>query len=155
MSQFRAKTMLERSAASDLAKNTLARIPTVFGRLVYLASLRDPISGSYRHHGLASIFGREESRKALSQHHQAVFLEWLNLHLTAKRDDVTEYLNGLEDPRQVVIDHWVKVRGYRAYIPASACESERELFFAEFDVVLAALRCAGPSEDSPAIRPLD
>jgi hypothetical protein len=51
--------MLERSATADLFKNTLSRIPTLFGRLAYLASLRDSNSGIYRHYGLASI-----SRKA-------------------------------------------------------------------------------------------
>jgi hypothetical protein len=88
MPQFRPKPMLERSATADLFKNTLARIPTVFGRLAYLASLRDANSGIYSHHGLAAIFGRDESRKALSQSHQAVFQEWLNLALREKKEDL-------------------------------------------------------------------
>jgi hypothetical protein len=142
--------MLERSATADLFKNTLARIPTVFGRLAYLASLRDSNSGVYRHHGLASIFGRDESRKALSQSHQAVFQEWLNLPLAEKREDLSGYFGGLEDPLPVVLDHWTGVRAYRSYIPASARESERELFCAEFDVLLETLRCPDPPESSRA-----
>lgn len=137
--------MLERSAAADLSKNTLARIPTLIGRLIYLASLRDPNSGIYRHHGLASIFGRDESRLALSQHHQTVFSEWLTLPLAEKRDQLTEYLEALEDPRKMVIEHWARVRAYRSYIPASARESERELFFAEIEVLLETFRCSDPS----------
>lgn len=140
--QFRPKATLERSASADLYKNTLSRIPTVFGRLAYLASLRDPHSGVYRHHGFAATFGREESRKALGLSHEAVFQEWLNLPLTQKHQDATEYLDSLEVPRSEVLAHWAKVPDYRNYIPASARASERELFFAEFEVLLEAFRCS-------------
>jgi len=143
--QFRPKASLERSASADLNKNTLSRIPTVFGRLAYLASLRDSHSGVYRHHGFASVFGREESRKALGLSHEAVFQEWLNLPLTEKHQDLTEYFDGLEAPRSAVLEHWARVPDYRNYIPASARASERELFFAEFDVLLETFRCS----DSP------
>jgi hypothetical protein len=134
--------MLERSAAADISKNTLARIPTLCGRLIYLASLRDGNSGIYQHHGLASIFGREESRLALGQLHEAVFREWLKRPLAAKLDDLAEYLNSLEEPRRLIIQHWRKVPTYRAYIPASARESERELFFTEFEVLVETLGCS-------------
>ena len=58
---------LEHNAMADLWKNTLSQIPTAYGRLSYLASLRDPNSGIYRHHGLAAMFGRDESSRALRQ----------------------------------------------------------------------------------------
>lgn len=140
--------MLERSAAADLAKNTLSRIATLFGRLYYLASLRDAHSGIYRHHGFSSRFGREESRQAFVYHHEAVFQEWLRLSLDEKREDLSQFLSGLEDPQPAVLEHWAKVPSYKAYIPASARESERELFFAEFEVLVEVLRC----EDSDSRR---
>jgi hypothetical protein len=140
--------MLERSAKADLFKNTLARIPTIFGRLTYLASLRDSSSGVYRHHGLACIFGRDESRKALAESHEAVFQEWLNLALAEKKDDLSEYIDALEDPRPVVLEHWTRIPTYHSYMPASARPSERELFRIEFEVLLEAFNCSdlpGPS----------
>jgi hypothetical protein len=148
--QFRPKPMLERSATADLFKNTLARIPTVFGRLAYLASLRDSNSGVYRHHGLASIFGRDESRRALSQSHQAVFQEWLNLPLVKKREDLSGYFEGLEDPLPVVLDHWIRIPTYRGYMPASARPSERELFRTELEVLLESFKCPDPPESPRA-----
>ena len=48
---------LDRNAASDLWRNTLSQIPSVFGRLVYLASLRNANNGRYEHHGLALVLG--------------------------------------------------------------------------------------------------
>jgi hypothetical protein len=139
--QFRPKAMLERSAIADLFKNTLSNIPTVFGQLGYLAALRDMDSGVYRHDGLSAIFGRDESRKALAESHQTVFQQWLNLSLAKKRDDLLEYIEGLRDPKPAVLRHWTRNRSYRTYVPASVRESERQLFFQEFEVLLETLNC--------------
>ena len=133
--------MLERSAPADLFKNTLSRIPTLFGRLAYLASLRDPVSGIYRHHGLGAIFGREESRKALSTSHWQVFREWLNIPLQEKTEDLRTYLDNLEDPVPAVLQHWAETQTYRTYMPAPVREAEKELFEREFDVLLEFLNC--------------
>jgi hypothetical protein len=133
--------MLERSATADLLKNTLSRIPALFGRLEYLASLRDPNSGAYRHDGLAAMFGREESRSALSQTHRAVFREWLKLPLSEKKEDLAVYFEGLEIPLSTILVYWTTVPAYRGSMPASARESERELFCAELDVLLEAFKC--------------
>lgn len=133
--------MLERSATADLFKNTLSRIPTVFGRLAYLASLRDPISGIYRHHGLSAIFGREESRKALSMSHWNVFRDWLNLSLEEKSADVKAYLDVLEDPPAEVLRHWAEAQIYRSYMPAPVRAPEEELFVREFEILLEVLNC--------------
>ena len=148
MPQFRPKPMLERSATADLFKNTLSRIPTQFGRLEYLAQLRDASSGIYSHHGLASIFGRDESRRALSQSHETVFQEWLNLSLAEKKGDLSAYFKGLDGGGTVALEHWKKIPSYRGYIPASARPSERELFRREFEVLLAIFDCPDAADSS-------
>ena len=84
MPRFKLKGTLERDAVADLWKHTLSQIPTTYGRLVYLASLRDPNSGSYRHHGLSAAFGREQSTYALRTSHEQTFLQWLNLPLPVR-----------------------------------------------------------------------
>jgi hypothetical protein len=139
--QFRPKAMLERSAIADLFKNTLSKIPTVFGQLGYLAALRDPDSGVYRHYGMEAIFGRDESRRALAESHERVFREWLKLSLSKKNADLLEYLDGLRDPKPTVLRHWARSGTHRSYVPASARESERQLFFQEFEVLLETLNC--------------
>ncbi|MDP1532609.1 MAG: hypothetical protein Q8L92_03395, partial [Rubrivivax sp.] len=48
-----------KSASDDVWRRTLRQIPTVYGRLVYLAQRRSPDSGLYEHHGLAKMFGEE------------------------------------------------------------------------------------------------
>src|SRR5580700_1296887 len=128
MPRFRTKGVLERSAASDFSKHTLSKIPTLYGRLSYLASLRDTNSGNYRHHGLTALFGREESAKALRQSHEQAFAEWLSLTLADKSHDLTSYLASLEEDRVQVAAHWLRSRIYRTQAPISAHEMQRALF---------------------------
>jgi hypothetical protein len=146
MPRFKSKGTLERTALADLWKHTLSQIPTVYGRLAYLASLRDSNSGVYRHHGLSAAFGREESGKALKQSHDGVFSEWLNLALAEKSRDLRTYLQGLDDPQGIVVGHWLRSEHYRAQIPDSARPMEIELFHRDLEALLQILRNAGPAE---------
>jgi hypothetical protein len=72
----------------------------------------------------------------------------LNLSLSEKREDLSAYFEGLEDPLPVVLEHWISIRAYRGYVPASARESERELFCTEFDVLLETFECPDPPESA-------
>jgi len=140
MPRFRPTVKLERSALADLCKQTLSRIPTVSGKLVYLASLRDLHSGTYKHHGLISVFGRDEAVKALRESHQAAFRSWLSLSLAEKNDDFREYLNGLEDSREETVEHWLRSAVYRTYVPSSAIQAEIDLFCQDLETLLGLLR---------------
>ena len=146
MPRFKSKGMLERTALADLWRHTLSQIPTVYGRLAYLASLRDPNSGAYRHHGLSTAFGREESAKALKESHERIFSEWLNLALVDKSGDLRTYLQGLDDPQESVVVHWLRSDHYRAQIPDSARPMEIELFHTDLEALLRLLKNAGDAE---------
>ena len=81
MPRFKLRGVLDRDPVADLWRHTLNKIPTTYGRLTYLADLRDPRTGVYQHHGLAATFGREEAKRALAESHLQVFSEWLALPL--------------------------------------------------------------------------
>src|SRR5579859_4178934 len=146
MPRFKPKGMLERTALADLWKHTLSQIPTLYGRLVYLASLRDPNSGVYRHHGLSAAFGREESSQALKHSHERIFSEWLTLPLADKSSDLGNYLQSLDDPQGMVVSHWLRSDHYRAQIPDSARPMESELFHGDLEALLQILRNASAAE---------
>ena len=146
MPRFKPKGVLERTALADLWKHTLSQIPTLYGRLVYLASLRDPNSGVYRHHGLGAAFGREESGKALKHSHERIFSEWLTLALADKNKDLGDYLQGLDDPQGTVVSHWLRSDHYHAQIPDSARPMESELFHRDLEALLQILRNASADE---------
>jgi hypothetical protein len=156
MPRFRPTAKLERSALADLWKHTLSRIPTVSGRLIYLAGLRDLNSGTYKHHGLFTAFGREEAGRALRESHEDTFRTWLNLPLAEKSDDLKEYLIRLDNPHEEVVKHWLQSEIYRSYVPATARGAETELFcgdlktllqFQEHDAIRLRLRSAGEVRD--------
>jgi hypothetical protein len=132
----------DRSAAADLWRNTISQIPSVFGRLVYLASLRNPNSGSYEHHGLALVFGEDEANKALKTSHSAVFAEWLSFNLEQQKADLDLYISALFEDKRVVIENWIRLAPYRNLLPASVRGVERRLYIADFTALLELFKAA-------------
>ena len=140
MPRFKLKGALERSAAADLWKHTLSGIPTAYGRLSYLTSLRDANSGIYRHHGLTAVFGREDSARALRESHEQAFMEWLELDLEAKTADLRDYITGLEDAPDVVLKYLASSARNEFQLPESARRAERHLFHRDFETAVTLLR---------------
>ncbi len=126
----------DRSAAADLFRNTLAHIPSVFGRLMYFNSLRDPHSGVYRHYGLATAFGRDQSAEALETSHGRVFREWIKLSLKDKQADLAAYLETLEDPKGLVVHYWLQSEGYTGCVPEAASKAERAHYLEDIRALL-------------------
>ncbi|SRR5579871_6417490 len=142
MPRFKPKGILERDPVADVWKRTLSRIPTLYGRVAYLASLRDQNSGAYRHHGLTASFGRDEGTRALRESHEQAFAEWLNLSLAEKSADLQSYLAALEDPMPEVVEHWLSPGYLQTLIPAAARKASRELFRSDLETLLKLLRRA-------------
>jgi hypothetical protein len=140
MPRFKPKGMLERNAMADLWKHTLSQIPSIYGRLVYLASLRDPNSGAYRHHGLTSAFGREEGVAALRKSHDETFLEWLKLPLAAKNADFRTYFEGAEESPRAVVTYLARGTPYLSQAPDSAGRAQRRQFQIEMETLLDLLK---------------
>jgi len=132
----------DRSAASDLWRNTLSQIPSVYGRLVYLASLRNPNNGNYEHHGLTLVFGEDEANKALKESHSAVFAEWLTFNLEQQKADLDLYLAGLFEDKRLVIGTWVRLAPYQNLIPASIRGVERRLYINDLAALVELLKNA-------------
>jgi hypothetical protein len=132
----------DRSAAADLWRNTISQIPSVFGRLVYLASLRNTNNGSYEHHGLALVFGEDEANKALKTSHAAVFAEWLSFNLEQQKADLDLYISALFEDKRVVIENWIRLTPYRNLVPASVRGVERRLYIADFTALLELFKAA-------------
>lgn len=143
---------LDRSAASDLWRNTLSQIPSVFGRLVYLASLRNQNSGRYEHHGLALVFGEDEANKALKKSHSQMFREWLTFNLQQQKADLDLYLSALQEDKRTVLATWLDLAPYRGLMPTSLRSIERRLYIADLKALLELLGneygAAGPDPNA-------
>jgi hypothetical protein len=130
--------------SQDLWRRTLAQIPSVFGRLDYLARLRDPNSGAYQHHGLAQVFGADEADRALRESHLTSFQEWLGMSFEHQKTDLAVFFSGLLVERRTLVETWLRLAHYRNLIPAAAPEPERALFLADVEILLRALRNGPP-----------
>ncbi len=110
-------------------------LPTVFGRLVFLAGLRDDETGTYRHYGLELALGRHAS-DAIRSTHEATFLQWLGLTIERQKDDFSAFLASAPGHRRQAVAAWSDIARHFALIPASAREHERALYLADVEVVL-------------------
>jgi hypothetical protein len=137
-------------ALRDLWRRTLSQVPTTFGQIVYLASLRDANSGRYQHFGLAQVYSPNEANEALAASHLEVFGEWLNYPLARQQEDLEAYLASLDEDRGTVLRAWAKLSPYRNLVPAGASEAQRTLFEADLELILDLLRAAFlPSAPNP------
>ena len=72
----------------------LLQKPSLFGRLVHIASLWNPQTKSYGR-GLPERFRNAGLDPAIARWHQAFFLEWIALSLNQQHTDVRLYWNSL------------------------------------------------------------
>jgi hypothetical protein len=142
----------DRSPASDLWRNTLSQIPTTFGRLVFLSTLRDANTGAYVHHGFAQRVGEHEADVALRQSHSQCFSEWLAFSLEEQKADLDLYLSEIESDRKTILGNWIRTKPYRNLIPAAALEMERRLYNSDLETLLELLTVvhgvASPGRDA-------
>ncbi len=76
--------MLAEELAARIRQSTVSKIHSGFEKLVFLASLRDPNTGLYRHADLVDRFGPEVVDQTLRTIHEQVFVRWLAQALEEK-----------------------------------------------------------------------
>lgn len=135
------------ASMNDVWSRTLSRIPTQFGRLVYLASLRNANTGRYQHFGLSQIYGDAEANRALRISHERVFAKWLNFSLEEQKTEIESYIDSIEDDRGAVLEAWRSLSPYQNLPPAGAGDAERHLYSSDLEIILELLRSETSSAD--------
>ena len=128
------------AATAETWRRTLSAIPTVLGRLAYLASLRDANAGTYQHFGLSQRIGEGEVDRMLRRSHLSVFQEWLCFGLEQQKSELEEYFSGLEGDRREIVANWLTLEPYSYWVPAESRDVERKLFHADLSVILEMIR---------------
>jgi hypothetical protein len=123
----------------DFTATTLAAIPNVFGRLTYIASLRDLSSGRYEHAGLEAVYAQEAVQEALAFCHNEIFSRVLEMPLSVQEQDLSEFLEAMPGVLQATIVHWRQLEAYRILPPEDAPDYLRELFFSNLRALLEIL----------------
>jgi len=125
------KATTPHGTAGELWRKILSRIPTAFGRLVYVASLRDPQTGRYYHSELSSLLGTDEADRTLRHGHHQVFSQWLVFSLADQKSDLDEYLDAEK----------MSALRYRELPPSTARDVEIQMYLTDLETLLELMRC--------------
>jgi hypothetical protein len=121
---------------AELWRRTLTQIPSLLGRLIYLASLRDLNTGQYQHFGFAQQVGDKASERTIRRSHTNAFEDWLCLSLSEQREQLDRHLEATEVDRVQVLAHWTEFPPYLSWVPSHARPAEKDLFRADLEIVI-------------------
>lgn len=122
-----------REPGVELWRQTLSQIPTVFGRLVYLASLRDAATNRYVHPSLTPLLGPEDADRTLCRSHHQVFTQWIGFSLAEQKADLDEYVRQTGGRKHLL-------QQYGNLVPAKARDVERLLYITDLETLVELLR---------------
>jgi hypothetical protein len=128
-----------RRLTEDFSSRTLAAIPSEFGRLIYMASLRDLASGRYSHEGLESQYPAAAVQEMLARSHQEICENILESPLARQEKDLASCLQGFEGEREEVVSNWRELESYRSLLPFGMPEYLRNLFCSNIRTLLSIL----------------
>ncbi len=118
----------------------LYQVSTAYGRLVYLAGLRNSDSGRYEHYGVDSSEALTVSR-SLKNLHEAIFREWVGCPLESKMADIELYIAGIDRVDHAeLIDAWLRLTPYKNLVPATIQGPERQRHISDFEAILGLLK---------------
>ncbi len=130
---------------------TLATLDTVLERLILIASLRDPHTGLYVHHGMSLSLGNEQTHMVLLTSHLEIFAEWQTMGL---RDQMREFKSfvaaaplpslrprvSLHGKMRRVMETWADLESYRNFVPLTTPKIDRDLFLVNLTTLLVVLK---------------
>jgi hypothetical protein len=128
----------ERLQAALMWDRMLAPIPTLFGKLVTVASFRDGVSDEYRHPALGRILSPEVAHHVLRKSHERLFAEWIGLFIDQQRIEIRRYLAAARS--RDVCQLLMKARG--CLTPPSVNPVGCGVFLRELEQLLTADYCA-------------
>ena len=131
---------------SNLTTHYLEPLDGVFERLAYLASLRDPSTGTYRHERLSPVYGEQPVNEALENCHEEFFERLLETPLAQQESDLRIFWqsrrSGIENPSKFFEDT------IQSWIPAQAPGYLKDLFCSNLQVLRELLKGDTPTAHS-------
>jgi len=126
-----------RKLTEDLTERTLAAIASEYGKLIYLASLRDLTSGTYRHDGLEALYSAGSVQEALLQAHREVCSRIMEMPLALQEMDLASCWKGFEVDAEGLIENWKESEAYRTLMPFGLPDYMRTLFCSNIETLLS------------------
>lgn len=124
----------------DLWARELSLISTSYGRLVFLAGLRNPNTGQYEYYGCPETASSYSVSQAVSRIHEEIFREWVTYSLERKKSDIDAYINGLDIDHAQLVDAWLRLTPYKNLVPGSIQGPERQKHISDLEAILGLLK---------------
>jgi hypothetical protein len=126
-----------RVVIEDFSSQTLAAIPSVFGRLYYVSSLKSLESGRYEHDGLLSLYPEGAIQAALVHCHEELFSRILETPLQEQAGDLRSCLDSAGDQYWAVVEEWQETRSYQTLCPEGLPDYLQDLFCSNMSALLS------------------
>jgi len=123
-----------RRIIEDFTQRSLSAISSEFGRLAYVAGLREPQTGAYSHSGLAEVYSPGGVQEALSATHELLFSRVLQLPLAQQLEDLNRCLAD-SDTREFS-GIWKNAEFQASLCPVGTTDGTNELFAANLEALL-------------------
>lgn len=135
---------LERFAQNQLVieeyvSQWLAPIPSDFGRLTDVATLRDVTTGHYHHPALEEVYSESSVRQALLYCHEELFEEVIGMPLDLQEWDLRMHFARMNAPVADIAFRWLEVEHFRSFVPLGTPLHLRDLFLANTRAILGRL----------------
>ncbi len=127
-------------ACEDLKNRTLVSLPGAFGRLIYVASMRDYNTGQYYHEGLANRFSVAVAEEALTKCHREAFHLLVRSPLAQLVSELERYIGSTPAEADQLLDTWERLQPYRVAVPAQSTPVLAEFFTSNVKIALAILK---------------
>jgi hypothetical protein len=124
------------AAREDFKTRTLAHLGSRFGRVIYLASMRDYNTGHYYHDGLSFQFSEEAAERALAETHREEFVALTLSPLEEFVNQLQLYLRSVGAETAESIRVWERLEPYRVAIPFDSDPLTAQLFLANVKLAL-------------------
>ena len=126
-----------RCVFEDFTSRTLAAIPSEFGRLYYVSSLKDSLTGRYQHDGLMDMYSETSVQEALGQCHEELFSRILETPLSEQERDLRKCLDMTGDRFWSFVDTWQSDKSFQAMCPEGLPGYLKDLFCSNVGALLA------------------
>ena len=121
------------------SEEVLSPLPNDLTRLIYLASIRDYNSGTYRHPQLSRQFNAMTAHRAFELWHEKIFARLLTNSISNYVEQLEGYLRYSRAERSQFIATWKSLQAYKAAVPLRVLRRACEIFFLNVETALTIL----------------
>jgi hypothetical protein len=121
------------------SEDILSVLPNDLTRLIYLTSIRDYNSGTYRHPALSRQFDETAAHRVFEVRHQEIFARLLANPISNYVEQLKGYIRYSRTERGLFIKSWQSLQAYKAAIPLQVPTRASETYFLNVRTALTIL----------------